>query len=56
MKYRMNIVVEFDTETEIPEVDVTGTVAILENVFNHLPEPEGIDFDKSFGQVSLKKI
>lgn len=56
MKYRMNIVLEFDTETDIPEVDVTGTVAILESVFDHLPSPEGIDLDKSFGQVTLKKV
>ena len=52
----MNITIEFDASNDIPEVEAKGNASILEGIFDHLPEPENLNWETSVGTIVLKKI
>jgi hypothetical protein len=54
-KYRIDFVMEFESETNLPDVNHRGNIAEAIKLLEGLPSPAGVDHAKSFASFKIER-
>lgn len=55
-KYRLTILIEFETDKNLPDFSKRGTIAEMDDVVSLLPDPNDVDKEIATASVLLTRI